>query len=66
MMIILNGLEEKVPDNLTVEELIAFVREEDPHVIVEQNGRYIYPKDYTACVIRENDKIELINPNLGG
>jgi len=33
---------------------------------VEQNGRYIYPKNYDTCMVMENDMIEFINPNLGG
>lgn len=66
MNIELNGLKETIPDGLTINGLIAHFKEGDPDLIVEQNGRYIYPKDYDTHMVRENDSIEFINPNLGG
>jgi thiamine biosynthesis protein ThiS len=66
MIIQFNGLKETIPAGLNISELIKFYEEGDPHVIVEQNGRYIYPKDYDTCMVMENDVIEFINPNLGG
>ncbi|OQY49609.1 MAG: hypothetical protein B6230_07830 [Desulfobacteraceae bacterium 4572_89] len=66
MIIQFNGLEETIPRGLTISQLIEFFKEGDPHVIVEQNHRYIYPKDYDKCMVMENDKIEFINPDLGG
>ncbi|SDU59640.1 sulfur carrier protein ThiS [Desulfobacula phenolica] len=66
MIIILNGLKEDVPENISIQALIEFVKEGDPHLIVEQNGRYIYPTDYHSTIVKENDVIEFINPDLGG
>ena len=66
MIIHLNGLEETVPEGLTITGLIEQVKEGDPHLMVEVNHRYIYPKDYDTCQILENDEIEFINPDLGG
>lgn len=66
MEIELNGLKETVPNGLTIMGLIELFKEGDPDLIVEQNGRYIYPKDYDTCYVNENDSIEFINPNLGG
>ena len=66
MNIQFNGLNETIPQGLNISNLIKFFGEGDPHVIVEQNGRYIYPKDYDTCMVMENDMIEFINPNLGG
>jgi len=66
MIIQFNGLTEKIPPGLNINELIKFFGEGDPHVIVEQNNRYIYPRDYDTCMVKENDTIEFINPNLGG
>jgi thiamine biosynthesis protein ThiS len=66
MNIQFNGLKETIPEGLNINELIKFFGEGDPHVIVEQNGRYIYPKNYDTCMVMENDMIEFINPNLGG
>ena len=66
MIIQLNGMQETIPENLTIDQLIEFIKEGDPHLIVEVNGRYIYPKNYTTCQVKDNDIIEFINPNLGG
>lgn len=66
MIIQLNGLEETIPRGVTISQLIELFKEGDPHLIVEQNGRYIYPKDYDTSRVLENDRIEFINPNLGG
>ncbi len=66
MKIILNGFEETVPDNPTITDLLEWAGEGDPDLIVEHNGKYIYPVTYSTCRIRENDHIEFINPNLGG
>ncbi len=66
MIIQLNGLQETIPENLNIAQLIEFIKEGDPHLIVEVNGQYIYPKNYTACQVKDNDIIEFINPNLGG
>ncbi len=66
MIIQLNGLKETIPQGLNISKLIKFFDEGDPHLIVEQNSRYIYPKNYDTCMVMENDMIEFINPNLGG
>ncbi len=66
MRITLNGTEEIFPDGLMISGLIERVKEGDPHLIVEQNGKYVHARNYDIQVIMENDVIELINPNLGG
>lgn len=66
MMIILNGLGEEVAENITIQACIEFFKEGDPDLIVEHNGRYVYPRDYAAKILKQNDTIEFINPNLGG
>jgi len=45
---------------------ITHFKELDPNLIVERNGRFVYPKDYPDSIIKENDRVEFINPNLGG
>jgi len=39
-------------------------KKETPHLIVEQNGKYIYPLSYDSQTVFEIDIIEFINPNL--
>jgi len=66
MIIQLNGIKEIIPDEMTIKALIKWAKEGDPHLIVEQNGKYIYPTAYDSRIVFENDIIEFINPNLGG
>jgi len=66
MKIELNGLKETVPENISIDALIELFKEGDPDLIVEVNGKYIYPKNFKITTISENDSIEFINPNLGG
>lgn len=64
--IILNGLGEVVPQNSSLADLITLFNEEDVHLIVELNGRFIYPKNYTHQKVKEGDCLEFIHPNIGG
>jgi len=66
MIIHLNGLKESIADDLTVSDLIEWAREGDPDLIVEVNGRYVFPNNYEKYKIQSNDRVEFINPNLGG
>ncbi len=66
MKIELNGLGETIPENISIDALIDLFKEGDPDLIVEVNGKYIFPKNYKKTTIIENDTIEFINPNLGG
>lgn len=64
--IIVNGLPEHVPECSSIISLINFFNEYDKDLIVEYNGRFIYPEQYENTVLSENDELEFINPNLGG
>lgn len=65
-MIHLNGINEIIPEGMTIKRLIEWAKEGDPHLIVERNGTYVYPSSYETQGVFENDVIEFINPNLGG
>jgi thiamine biosynthesis protein ThiS len=64
--IIVNGFEEKVGEGATLSDLIAIHQEHDVDLIVEQNGRFVYPQQYSTTLVKEGDRIEFINPNFGG
>ncbi|QTA88001.1 sulfur carrier protein ThiS [Desulfonema magnum] len=64
--IILNGFKEKVRENATISFLIAHFKEGDTDLIVEHNGRFVYPHEYSDMTLSEKDSIEFINPNFGG
>lgn len=64
--IILNDLPQKVPANSSLAVLIRHLKEADPDLIVELNGRFVYPRDYADIIVSQGDQLELINPNFGG
>jgi thiamine biosynthesis protein ThiS len=66
MKVLFNGHEEHVPDNITLSELVAMLREGDPHLIVEHNGRFVYPHQFVSTVVVQGDRLEFINPAFGG
>jgi thiamine biosynthesis protein ThiS len=51
---------------LTVQELLDRSEEDDPAVIVEINGRFVYRKDFKIATIKEGDRVEFIHPSFGG
>jgi sulfur carrier protein ThiS len=46
--------------------LIQHFQEYDTDLIVEHNGRFVYPNQYAGVVLKQGDRIEFINPNFGG
>jgi thiamine biosynthesis protein ThiS len=62
----LDGTKEIIEKGTTIATLMDLVNERDPHLIVERNGRCIYPQNYKKTEIKAGDIIEFINPNLGG
>ena len=62
----INDLPERVPAGSSLESLIQLFDERDPDLIVELNGRFIYPRDYAKTVVKSGDEIELMNPDFGG
>jgi thiamine biosynthesis protein ThiS len=64
--IVVNGLTEKVPMSATLADLIGLFGEIDPDLIVEHNGRFIFPQDYDVIRVAAHDRVEFIHPNFGG
>jgi len=64
--ITVNGLTEQVPTGSSLTDLIHRFQEMDPDLIVEHNGRFIYPQHYDAVVVSADDRIEFVHPNFGG
>lgn len=64
--IFVNGLGEEVPPSSSITDLITLFNEEDVHLIVELNGRFIYAADYTRQRVKAGDCLEFIHPNIGG
>jgi len=66
MEITVNGHKETVPGSSTLSALIHHFKEYDGDLIVEHNGRFVYPQKYAEIAVRERDTLEFINPNIGG
>ena len=66
MDVIVNGFAERVSNDISIRQLIILFQEADTDLIVEHNGRFIYPRDYEKIRLSEGDRIEFINPNFGG
>ena len=66
ILIEVNGLQEKVPENATISRLISFFQERDVHLVVELNGRFVYPHQYEKTRVSQGDSVEFINPDFGG
>ena len=49
--IIINGFEEPVPKGSTLDDLIRQFGEGDVDLIVERNGRFVYPQKYGEIVV---------------
>ncbi len=62
-----NGFPEEIEGcELVVQHLLDRTNEDDPAVIVEINGRFIYRKDFSSTKINEGDRVEFIHPSFGG
>jgi thiamine biosynthesis protein ThiS len=67
MRFIFNGFpEERDGCDLSVQRLLDEVKENDPAVIVEMNGRFVHRKDFDTTIIRDGDRVEFIHPSFGG
>ncbi len=67
MKIIFNGFPEEMGGcELTIQELLDRSNEDDPAVIVEVNGRFIYRKEFKTFRINDGDRVEFIHPSFGG
>lgn len=66
IVITINDLPERVASGSSLETLIGKFGEADPDLIVELNGRFVYPRAYAATIVSDGDRLEFINPNFGG
>ncbi len=64
--IMVNGLEEVVNGQTTVARLVELHGDGDAHLIVERNGRFVYPREYADIKVEPGDEFELVHPDFGG
>ncbi|MCF8063556.1 MAG: sulfur carrier protein ThiS [Deltaproteobacteria bacterium] len=66
LKIVVNGLEEVVDEQTTVAHLVEMHGDGDVHLIVERNGRFVYPREYGSTGVEPGDEFELVHPDFGG
>ena len=66
MQIELNGEIRIVPDDLTIESLLAHLALESEHLAVERNREVVTRSDWQRVVLAENDQVEIIHFVGGG
>jgi sulfur carrier protein len=63
----LNGFPEQIDGcAVTIQDLLDRNQEDDPAVIVEVNGRFVYRRDFRTVAVQEGDRVEFIHPSFGG
>jgi len=67
LRIIFNGFPEDLKGcEMTIRDLLDRTKEDDPAVIVELNGRFVYRQDFSTTTLKEGDRVEFIHPSFGG
>jgi len=64
--IVVNGFNERVTQEATISDLISHFQENDTHLIVEHNGRFVFAQQYETTRVAAGDRIEFIHPDFGG
>ncbi len=62
----LNGFKEKVTKGSSITALILEYDEMESALMVERNGRFVYPRDYETTLAKPGDVLEFIHPDFGG
>jgi len=64
--IVVNGAPESVPEGSTIAYLIERFEEGDKHLVVERNGRCVFPREWAGLAVSPGDRIEFIHAAFGG
>ncbi len=66
MIVKINGKETTIPDNITVSELLNFLKIKQNYVAVELNKEIVKRSNWDSTNIKENDQIEIVTFVGGG
>ena len=66
MNIFINGKQQTVPDEATVEEVLSLFNIIKESVVVEHNDVILQPDSYTGSCLAEGDRLEFIRFVGGG
>jgi len=64
--VVVNGLERTVPDALTIEALLQSLDLGAARVAVEVNGSVVARRDHGRTVLRDRDRVEVVQFVGGG
>ena len=67
MKVMVNGEPKDIPDQLTIRELLDYLKVKMPDMVsVQLNGTILLRKDFTAVRLREGDTVEFLYFMGGG
>jgi thiamine biosynthesis protein ThiS len=64
--VVVNGRPERVPADSTIAALVRRFEGGSGPLVVERNGRFIFPADYGSTVVAPGDRLEMVHPAFGG
>ena len=65
-MIKVNGQEEVLTENLTIQDYISRRGYRTNHIAVERNGKIVPKREYADTVLEDGDQIEIVSFVGGG
>jgi len=66
MMIILNGENKQVPDNVTIGGLLEHLKIQPERVAIELNMEIVKKSMYASTVVKNGDSVEVVSFMSGG
>ncbi|RLB57711.1 MAG: thiamine biosynthesis protein ThiS [Deltaproteobacteria bacterium] len=68
MRVTVDGERRDLPEGTSLAGLLELLGEpaDGRHLLVEINGRFVHPRDYAGCTLREGDRVEIVYPAFGG
>jgi len=66
MKILINGETRQFEESKTITGLVADLSLEPKMVLIEHNGIALHRSEWTACLLSEGDRIEILQVAAGG
>jgi len=64
--IFVNDKRMQISDSLSVKELIEQIAYGDKKFVVAHNLEFLPQKNYEKCILKDGDKLEILEPMSGG
>jgi thiamine biosynthesis protein ThiS len=66
MNVLINGETRQFEESKTITGLVAELSLEPKMVLIEHNGTALHRSEWTACLLSEGDRIEILQVAAGG